>query len=108
MKLFIRLSDIADMFGGISESAALALLASHDVRPVDLGRGANHGKIWYAPAIQALAAELHEEAQIQSESPEKPKVKAKTKSSLDLRRIVSAHSKKELKLLLQPTASPVQ
>ena len=107
MKLFIRLSDIAEMFGGISESAALALLASHDVRPVDLGNGRKHGKIWYAPAIQALAAELHEEAQIQSDEPKKPKIKAKNKQSLDIMHIVSAHSKKELKLLLQPNGIPM-
>lgn len=102
MKLFLRLGEIAELFG-CPEKAALSVLEQHGVKPVDYGSGRGRGKRWYAPAITQLAQEMHERAQEQKQD----KAKAKKRSLSDAHPILGK-SKSELKLLLTPQAAAMQ
>lgn len=96
MKLFLRLKEIAEMLD-FPESVTLTILQEHNIHPVarhEARKGAY--KRWYAPAIQQLAADLHDEAQ---------KTAANSKSKLKKplvydEHIISGKSRSELKLLL--------
>lgn len=103
MKLFVRLTEIAEMLC-CSESAALTALEKHNVRPYRHGNGRGRGNVWYYPAILQLAADMHEEAQ-KNAAETKPRTK---KPLVYDGHIVSGKSKSELKLLLSETSGGLQ
>lgn len=100
MKLFARLSEIAEMLN-CSERAALHALEAHGIRPYDHGTGRGCGKVWYLPAIQQLAADMHDEAQKKAK-PEKKRI------PMSDGHLIAGKSVAELKLLLTNSAAPVQ
>lgn len=94
MRLFVRLPEVAEMLC-CSESAALKALERFGVKPYIHGSGRGAGKTWYLPAIQQLAADMHDAAQDDADT----KSKLKNPSLYD-GHIISGKSKSEIKLLL--------
>lgn len=94
MRLFVRLPEVAEMLC-CSESAALKALERFGVKPYIHGSGRGAGKTWYLPAIQQLAADMHDAAQDADDSKSRTK-----KPSLYDGHVISGKSKSEIKLLL--------
>lgn len=97
MRLFVRLPEVAEMLC-CSESAALKALERFGVKPYIHGSGRGAGKTWYLPAIQQLAADMHDAAQDDADA----KTKLKKQTLYD-GHIISGKSKNEIKLLLSET-----
>ena len=100
MRFFVRLPEVAEMLC-CSERAALHALEAHGIRPYDHGNGRGCGKVWYLPAIQQLAADMHDEAQ----KKDKPEKKRLPKNGGHL---IVGKSVAELKLLLTNSTTPMQ
>ena len=60
--LFLRKKEIAAALN-MSQRQAVAILAAHGVKPVDLGKGRGHGLRWRTSAVKQVADALHAEAQ---------------------------------------------
>lgn len=70
---FLRRRELGQ-FLGMTLAQALAILDSHGVKPVDLGRGRGHGLRWRTTAVIRVADALHAEAQAQPARPRRPRI----------------------------------
>lgn len=73
---------------GSTPGIASRLLASKGVSPIDFGRGRSRGLRWYAPAVDAVMRQLHEEAQTKA-APKKAKTPQLPKGDLILGRSIN-------------------
>lgn len=59
---FLNKQQIAERFG-TSANIASRLLSENGVSPVDLGPGRCRGLRWFAPAVEAVIRQMHDDAQ---------------------------------------------
>lgn len=68
--LYLKRNEVSALLG-MPETKAMAILASHGILPVDLGRGRGNGLRWRTSAVIQVADTLHAETQRPLSCPKK-------------------------------------